>query len=505
MKPSNKPNVLLILDGWGHAPDGPHNAISAAKTPNFDSWWQTFSHTTLTASGAAVGLLEGDIGNSEVGHLTMGSGRTIPQPVLIIHHAIEDGTFFENPKLIRCLAQLKQSGKKLHLMGLLSDASVHSHSKHLEAFLQAAKSQNIKNVFIHPFLDGRDVPPQSAKHYLDTLETLIKKIGVGKIGSLHGRFYAMDRDNNWKRTEQSYKTLTEPQTTQTNWKTVLEKNYSTQTTDEFIPPTQLDADGIVQQGDGIIFFNFRPDRARQLTKAFLEPTFNQFQTKQISLSCFITPVVYSAEIKTTTLFGKPKIKNSLPDVLSANQKTFFAIAETEKYAHVTYFFSGGREEKKENETRVLIPSIPAKKYVDKPEMSAAQITDAVLESLQNNPHDFYLINYANADMVGHSGNMDATVKAVEFLDQQLKKIYEQVVEKMDGTLYITADHGNAEKMFDQTSGQPRTAHTTNPVPFIMIQKQQQENTETLTLTELSDIAPFILKTMGIKVPPEMKR
>jgi len=527
MENEKKTVVLVILDGFGWGPANTYNAVSTAHTPNFDAWWQAYPHAVLKASGKAVGLLEGNIGNSEVGHLTLGAGRVVQQPVAIVHEAIENGSFFTNPKLTKALKSLTGS---LHLMGLLSDASVHSHIKHLEAFLQAAKQNNVSEVWVHPFLDGRDVPPLSAKKYLLQLETMFKKIGIGRIGSIHGRFYAMDRDNNWERTEKSYRVLTEKNSvTEKNWNELLEKSYAQNITDEFIEPTQLNSASVIQNDDGIIFFNFRPDRARQLTKMFIEkkthpatsaPSSGSGQApllcdlssvalakeegwKQsrreeptINLKFFITPVSYKNGLPTTHLFEKEKIKNSLPDILHKHGKRLFAIAETEKYAHVTYFFSGGREEKLKTETRMLVPSIPAKNYVDSPCMSAKKITKHVLQSLQTDPHDFYLINYANADMVGHSGDMAATVKAVECLDKQIGKLYQQVIETMDGILIITADHGNAEKMFDEKINQPQTAHTTSPVPFVVIEKSKPKTK--LNLKQLADVAPFVLQLMNLK-------
>ncbi|MFC1845608.1 2,3-bisphosphoglycerate-independent phosphoglycerate mutase [Candidatus Dependentiae bacterium] len=506
MKEIKKPTVLVVLDGLGYSPSTTHNAVFAAKTPNLDSWQDSYPHALLKASGTAVGLLEGAIGNSEVGHLTLGSGRIVQQPVAIVHEAIANKTLFKNSVLIEQLKKIKTSGSKLHLMGLLSDASVHSHIAHLFAFLDAAKQVGLENVFIHPFLDGRDTPPQSAATYLEQLDKKIAQLGLGNIASLHGRFYAMDRDNNWERTEQSYCTLTEKQTTkQTSWQETLDESYKKNITDEFVPPTQLHPSGIIEPGDGILFFNFRPDRARQLTRAFIDPSFIEFKRKRVQLECFITPFSYTPTLKTDVLFSRKPIRNTLCDVLHNNGKTMFAIAETEKYAHVTYFFSGGREQRLANETRMLIPSIRATTYVKHPAMSAQKITEAVLTSLKTDPHDFYLINYANADMVGHSGNMDATVKAIEYLDGQLKKLYDQIITNMDGTLYITSDHGNAEQMFDATTGQPTTAHTTNQVPFIMLKKELRGNTKELPLTELSEIAPFILQNMELEIPKEMTK
>ena len=339
------------------------------------------------------------------------------------------------------------------------------------------------------FLDGRDVQPRSALQFLEKIEKNNNVI----IGSIHGRFYAMDRDNNWQRTAQSYHCLTEPQhTCNYSITQLIEKNYNETITDEFMPPVAFEKETNVQDGDGIIFFNFRPDRARQLTAAFVKKEFEKFKRKKIDLTFFITPTNYKNDLETTVLFEIQHIENTLKQKLSAAGKTIFTIAETEKYAHVTYFFSADHEQAYPNETQILIPSLKHKNYIDHPCMSAPTITETVLESLRTNPCDFYLINYANADMVAHSGNFEATQKAIECLDTQLKKLYEQLVEKMNGTLYITADHGNAETMFDTKNNQPHTAHTTNKVPFMMIKKDAQKIE--LHLNQLSDVAQFILQT-----------
>jgi len=497
------PTALVILDGFGYRKDTLHNAIAHAKTPSLDYLFTHYPSCILHASGRAVGLPQGAIGNSEVGHLTIGSGRIVQQPSFIINQALQDKTLHSNPTLITALKMLKKNTKTLHIMGLLSDADVHSNENFLYSLLEIAVQQGITKIIVHAFLDGRDVAPKSAQKHLQKLHDVLQKLGHGILGSVHGRFYAMDRDNNWERTQASYKALTEPQPiTHTNWQEVIKKNYDENITDEFIPPTQLSSAAVVQNGDGIIFFNFRPDRARQLTASFVDPSFKTFSTKRINPAFFITPTNYNSKLKTTVLFKRTLINNTLKDVLSQHNKTIFCIAETEKYAHVTYFFNGQQETPVKNETRVLTPSIVAQDYVATPEMSAPKITTTVLESLRTNPHDFYLINYANADMVGHSGNFDATVKAIECLDREVKKLYEELVEKMDGTLFITADHGNAEQMFDPDIQQPRTAHTTNGVPFIMIKKGLAH--KKLALAQLSDVAPFILKHLQIPVPKEME-
>ncbi|HSW74104.1 MAG TPA: 2,3-bisphosphoglycerate-independent phosphoglycerate mutase, partial [Candidatus Limnocylindria bacterium] len=361
----------------------------------------------------------------------------------------------------------------------------------------------ITRMYIHPFLDGRDTPPQSATTYLTQLSQELGKRTYGSIGSLQGRWYAMDRSSNWDRTEQSYKMLTSTQATpRLTWQEVLKTNYAAGITDEFIPPTRLDPNSTLGPGDGIIFINTRADRARQLTAAFVDPAFDTFPTQKLNLSFFMTPVFYGQHLATTILYPTKQLANTLKQVLAAADNTIFTIAETEKYAHVTYFFDGGSEQPVAHETRVLVPSLPLKDYSQAPCMSAPEITDAVIKSLTTNPCDFYLINYANADMVGHSGNFEATVAAIECLDTELQKLYALVVEKLDGTLIITADHGNAEEKWDKKHNQPRTAHTNNPVPFLVLSKHA---TPLPPLEGLADIAPYILQCMSLPIPAEMKK
>ncbi len=492
---AKKPTVLVILDGFGYSDKKEHNAIYHSKKPTFDYLWAHYPHTTLKASGEAVGLLPGYIGNSEVGHMAIGSGKIIKQPVSRVHGAIDNGSFFENKILVDNFKNLKKEKGRLHLIGLLSDAGVHSHIKHLFALIDAAVQNKIKEIIIHPFLDGRDVPPQSAVIFLQQLSKKIKDIPNAYIGSICGRFYGMDRDNNWQRTQKAYDMLTKESAVQfKDWKQALTFYYTKDTSDEFVPPTLLHKDALIQNHDGIVFFNFRPDRARQLTTAFCNPGFKEFQTKKMTLTFFITMVDYNHALETETLLPSlPRPQDTLKDLLTKQGKSIFSIAETEKYAHVTYFFSAGKEEPFEKEEQVLVPSIKTKNYIEHPCMSANEITKIVIKSLKEKPADFYLINYANADMVGHSGDFDATVKAIECLDDQLKKLYEAVVKKMDGTLIITSDHGNAEDMFDEQTKQPKTAHTTNPVPFIVVQKKLENKKEKLPLRELSDIKDFVLK------------
>ena len=499
------PTVLIILDGYGYSKETEYNAIFHADKPNIDGFYKHYPHTILNASGKYVGLPENHIGNSEVGHEAIGAGRRIVQSLTVINEEIQNKIFFNNKVLINNLIKLKDVNGNLHLMGLLSDSG-HSHIKHLFAFIEAAEKQNIKKIYIHAFLDGRDTPPKSAEKYLNQLQEFINNFNNISIGSIQGRFYGMDRDQNYNRTEKSYKIITEPENIKfQNWHEALSFYYSEGLSDEFIPPTQLNNDAIVKDNDGIIFYNIRADRARQLTATFVDDNFKYFKTKKNHLTFFITPVYYGNNLKTNYLFEQQKNKNTLSDVLAQNNFTVFYIAETEKYAHVTYFFRCGREEPLQNETQVLIPSIHTKNYVAVPCMSAPQITESVLNSLKNSPKDFYIVNYANADMVGHSGNFKATIKAIECIDEQLGKLYKEVVERLNGIMYITADHGNAELKFDKSTGQPNTAHTLNPVPFLMLKKDLKDKDVKLPLHELADIAPFILKNLNLSIPEEMKK
>lgn len=499
MKTAKKPIVLVILDGFGHSPNKVGNAVALAKTPHLSSWLKTYPHTLLRAAGEDVGLPKGFIGNSEVGHLTMGAGRIIPQSLWVMRNAIKTGQLATDPKLISCLNKLVKNKGRLHIMGLLSDAGVHSHQEYLYALAAVAEKMGVSHIYIHPFLDGRDVSPKSAGAYLQKLERTIKKYPNVSIGSVHGRLYAMDRNQNLDRTQKSFEVLTEKTPlTVTRWQDALAEWYKIGKTEEFMPPVSLDPESIIRPKDGIIFFNFRPDRARQLTRMLLH-----WHNAPL-LSFFITPYAYDPKLKTTVLYEKTKIKNTLSDILHAHNKTIFSIAETEKYAHITYFFNAGREKPHHNETWVFIPSLTPRSFAQYPRMSAPKITAAVLDSLHSDPHDVYLINYANADMVGHSGNLTATIKAIECLDIQLSRLYNRVVKKMDGTLIITADHGNAEEKVNPLTGTPETAHTTNPVPFLLIKRELSHKKMALPIKNLAGIAPFLLELMGLPVPSEMK-
>ncbi len=500
-----RPTALVILDGFGYSTDTTYNAIAQAHTPMLTYLHTHYPHTTLRASGEAVGLLDGAQGNSEVGHLTIGAGRIIKQPIRIMHELIENHQLTDLPVIKKEFSKLAQQKGTLHLMGLISDAGVHGHIDHLLAFIDIAQHYHIAHIAIHCFLDGRDTPPQSAVRYLERIDQKIRTIPEAFIASMCGRFYAMDRNKEWNRTQQTYDMLTQQQPIQfANWHEALTYYYDQKLTDEFIPPTQLNQQGTIKNGDGIIFFNTRPDRARQLTQAFIDTRFGLFPHQFLSLAFFITPTSYGKRLNTNTLIQKEPIHHTLMEVLCQNNFSTYTIAETEKYAHVTYFFNGGRESTFPNETRTMVPSITATNYIQLPEMQAAEITKNVLQSLDTSPCNFYLINYANPDMVGHSGDLSATIKAVECVDNQVEKLYKKIVQELDGTLYVTADHGNAELMYDIINHQPYTAHTANPVEFIMINRALIDKLEQLPLKELKDIAPFVLKNFNIPVPEQMK-
>lgn len=503
-----KPVVLVILDGFGYSKETAHNAVAHAHMHNFNNWLAEYPHALLAASGEAVGLAAKTPGNSQVGHLALGSGRVVKQPVAVLNEAIVSGEFFKNNMLKKRFAELKKSGGTLHIMGLLSDGESHSDIKHLLALLKLAAQEGLTKIVVHAFLDGRDAPPQSAAKYLEQLDAVFKEIGCGELGSLHGRAFAMDRadytpgdhvsgaENYVKK---SFDMLVQPSAAQfSSWREALSHYYAQHIYDEMIPPTKLVANANITDGDGLIFFNIRADRARNLTHMFM-------QAQRPKLLWLITGVRYFKDITGDVLCDVPVVKNTLLDVLEEARKKFFVIAEHEKYAHVTYFFNGGREIVHPHETRVIIPSLAPEKFIEHPEMSAPEITEAVLRSLTHHARDFYLINYANPDMVGHTGNFEATVKAVQCIDRQLKKLYDQVVTVMGGTLYVVADHGKAEDMYDEAAQQPKTAHTTNPVYFLMLQKGLKNGSRQLPLYELADVAPFILQQMQLSVPLEMQR
>lgn len=497
------PLVLIILDGFGYCENSLYNAIANANTPQLDFWWKHHPHTLLEASGQSVGLPELQMGNSEVGHMHIGAGRRVPQDLTRINEAIEEGDFNKNPVLIKTITDMKKNNHALHIMGLLSEGGVHSHEQHLFSFLALCHQQQFFNVVIHLFLDGRDTSPQAARKSLTALNQCLNRHPVGYIASMTGRFYALDRDKRWDRIEPVYRLLTEglEDVHDQSAEEALNTYYENGIYDEFIPPTQLKPNATIKTGDAIFFFNFRADRARELSEAFLNDSFHGFHRQQRPhLHSFCTMTDYSDTLKTEVLFKPLVLKNTLGELLSNAGLTQLRIAETEKYAHVTFFFNGGAEQTYPGETRMLIPSPHVKTYDLKPEMSAPELTSVLVKAIQDNTYDVIICNYANADMVGHTGNMEATIQAIECLDTCLKSVGDAIQLK-HGHLLITADHGNAECMFNEKTNQPQTAHTNEPVPFFYIgptMKQLQKNHGTL-----SDVAPTILDLLGLKKPPEM--
>lgn len=504
---AGKPLMLVILDGWGHSDTYDGNAIAQASLPNFRSVEQEYPHACLKASGEAVGLPAGQMGNSEVGHLNMGAGRIVYQELTRIFKSIENGQLESNPVLLEAMNQAKNRGKALHFLGLVSDGGVHSHIEHLFALLEMAKKQGVSKVFIHALLDGRDVLPQSAKDYLARLEEKLVQLGLGKIATVSGRYYVMDRDKRWERLEKGYRALANGEGENAAGAiAAVERSYDVRVTDEFIIPTViLDGDGKpvgrIEDGDSVIFFNFRSDRAREITRAFVDEEFPYFERPERPQVHFVCLTEYDPTIQAPVAFPPQNLDNTLGEVLAVHHLKQLRIAETEKYAHVTFFFNGGIEEPEEGEDRILIPSPQVATYNLQPEMSAPGITKKLLAVLKENSYDVIILNFANADMVGHTGVFDATIKAVEAVDSCLGDII-AAVKGLGGTLLITADHGNAEAKVDPETGLPLTAHTTNPVPFILVSEKLRH----LSLRQdgaLCDIAPTMLRILGIKQPPEM--
>ncbi len=503
------PVVLVILDGWGYQEEADGNAIMAANTPIIDSLWNAYPSTCIQTSGKAVGLPTGQMGNSEVGHLNLGAGRTVPQELVRIADAIEDGSLLTNPALVNVCNQVVQNNSKLHLIGLCSQGGVHAHSQHLLALLQLAKEKNISEVCIHAILDGRDTPPKSGKEEIHWLQEQIAHIGVGQIVTLSGRYFAMDRDRRWDRIQQAYDVMVGDQITiPRDWSPldVITEAYDHKTTDEFLPPTRI-APGSIKGGDGVIFFNFRPDRARQLTQALIDPNFKEFERSDFQPLHFVTFTQYDPSLPTDIAFKPQNLDNILGEIVSRHHLQQLRLAETEKYAHVTYFFNGGIEDPLPGEERILVPSPMVATYDQAPAMSASTVTEEAIAALKKQIYSLVVINYANTDMVGHTGQMEATIQAVETVDQCLGKLLNQVID-VGGTLLITADHGNAERMWDE-NGNPWTAHTTNPVPLILVEGEGRKipghGTEVQLRTNgcLADIAPTILDILQLPQPEEM--
>ena len=499
-----KPVVLCIMDGFGKNESDYGNAISMAKTPNLDKLMAECPMTYIGASGMDVGLPDGQMGNSEVGHTNMGAGRVVYQPLTRITKAFADGEAYENPAL--CSAMNNAKDKALHLIGLVSPGGVHSHTEHLYGLLEMAKKNGVENVYVHALLDGRDVPPSSAVDYLEELEAKMKEIGVGKIASVMGRFYAMDRDNIWDRVEKAYAAIVYGEGVQADDAVeAVKASYETidedgkHLTDEFVLPTVIGKDGRVQANDSVIFFNFRPDRAREITRTFVDADFTGFERKNGFFPLnYVCMTQYDAEMPNVEVaFGPEALTNTLGEYLSAQGKTQLRIAETQKYAHVTFFFNGGEEKQYEGEDRILVDSPKISTFDLMPEMSAPEVSEKLNEAVRSGKYDAVIVNFANCDMVGHTGIIPAAVKAVETVDDCVGSLVEAVKE-MDGVLFVTADHGNADKMLDE-NGEPFTAHTTNPVPFIIVNYP----CEVREGGKLCDIAPTMLKVMGLAQPKEM--
>lgn len=499
---NNTPLVLIILDGWGYSENKSHNAIALANTPQWDKWWKNHPHLLLEASGHAVGLPNKQMGNSEVGHMHIGAGRVIQQDFTRINETIKNGTFFTNPLFNTVINELKTHKKSLHVMGLFSPGGVHSHEDHLFALLALCDKKQFNSVCLHLFLDGRDTPPASALQSLNRLNNVLKEHPVGKVASITGRYYAMDRDNRWERVLPVYDLLTLGHSEHhfDEAETAIQCFYQQEIKDEFIPPTLIDEHIKIENGDALFFFNFRADRARQLTSAFIDPEFNGFhRTECPQLSYFISMTQYDKNLPTHVAFPPTPLNNTLGEVLAREGLTQLRIAETEKYAHVTFFFNGGNEQIFSNEKRILIPSPKVATYDLKPEMSAPELTKVLIDAIQNQAYDVIICNYANADMVGHSGDIKAAICAIECLDQCMQQVGEAVA-KQGGNLLITADHGNAELMFDEKNHQAHTAHTRQPVPLLFVGTHWHFKQ---SHGRLIDVAPTLLALLGITPPKEM--
>lgn len=503
-----KTTVLMILDGFGLNDKEEANAVKKASTPNIDKLMKEYPFVQGNASGMSVGLPEGQMGNSEVGHLNIGAGRIVYQELTRITKSIEDGDFFENEALLAAVNNCKKNNSKLHLMGLLSDGGVHSHNTHLYALLELAKRNGLEEVYVHAFLDGRDTAPNSGVGYMKDLVDIMDEIRVGKVASVMGRYYVMDRDNRWERVEKGYRAMVYGQGEfATDGVTAISNSYDKEVYDEFVMPTVVTENGepvaTVGENDSMIFFNFRPDRARQITRAFCDDEFDRFERPDnkripVTFACFTN---YDETIENKLVaFDKFSVEDTFGEFLAKNKKTQLRLAETEKYAHVTFFFNGGVEEPNEGEERILINSPKVATYDLQPEMSAFAVADQLVEAIKSNKYDVIIVNFANPDMVGHTGIEDAVIKAVEAVDQSVGKAYEALL-SVDGQMFVCADHGNAEQLLDYETGTPFTAHTTNPVPFILVNYDKD-----YTLKEggkLADIVPTLIDMMGMEKPEKM--
>ncbi len=499
---TNGPTLLVILDGFGHRPEREDNAIANANTPHWDALWRDAPHTLISGSGLDVGLPEGQMGNSEVGHMSLGSGRIIYQSITRIDKAIAEGQFGTNPAYCSAIDCAVAEGKAVHIMGLLSPGGVHSHEQHMFAALQLAADRGASELFLHAFFDGRDTPPRSAAESLVATQKVLDRLGIGRIASVQGRYWAMDRDKRWDRIEKAFRLLCfgESEHRAPSALDALRMAYERDENDEFVAPTTIGSPAPLKDGDALLFMNFRADRARQLTEALTAPTFKHFERGRYANLEFVCSTQYSGDFDLAVAFPPDLIEDSLGEVIARQGLTQLRIAETEKYAHVTFFFSGGREACFEGETRLMVPSPDVATYELKPEMSAYEITDQIVEAITKNSHDLIVVNYANGDMVGHTGDYSAAVAAVEALDHCIGRLV-TAIETHGGEVLITADHGNCEQMNDYDSGQVHTQHTTNPVPLVYVGHRNVSLRDTGGV--LSDVAPTLLAMMGIEQPASM--
>ncbi|MES9844272.1 MAG: 2,3-bisphosphoglycerate-independent phosphoglycerate mutase [Candidatus Sedimenticola sp. 6PFRAG5] len=501
-----KPAVLIILDGWGYSEEDESNAIRMARTPVWDRLWKEYPHALIRTSGAEVGLPAGQMGNSEVGHLNLGAGRVVYQEFTRVSRSVRTGSFFNNRTLTDGVDKAIEGDKAVHILGLLSPGGVHSHEEHIHAMARLAVERGAKRVYVHAFLDGRDMPPKSALASLEKMDAVFSELGSGRIASIVGRFYAMDRDRRWERVEEAYDLLTQGKCEYrtADAVTALEMAYDRGESDEFVKATCVVPEGeqpvIIEDGDTVLFMNYRSDRARQLTKTFIKPDFSGFERKRTpKLSCFISLTEYNKEFDIPVAFPAERLKNVFGEYVSSLGLRQLRLAETEKYAHVTFFFNGGKEEPFDGEDRILVPSPKVATYDLMPEMSAPEVTDQLVDAIESDKYDTIVCNFANSDMVGHTGDYTAAVKAIETLDQCLGRVI-SALHSADGELLITADHGNAEQMQDSANNQTHTAHTQNPVPLIYVGRKA----ELLEDGALCDIAPTLLHIMDLKVPSDMK-
>ena len=500
---NNNLTMLMILDGFGIRESKVGNAVKLANTPNIDKLMKICPTSIIHTSGLQVGLPEGQMGNSEVGHTNIGAGRIVYQELTRITKSIEDGDFFSIPEFVSAIENCKKHGSKLHILGLLSDGGVHSHIRHLYGLLELAKRKDFEDVYVHCFMDGRDTPPASGESYIVKLEEKMREKGVGKIATISGRFYSMDRDKRWQRVQKAYDALVNGEGNKaTSAVSAIESSYQKEVFDEFVEPTVIYSGdkpvAKIEKNDSVIFFNFRPDRARELTRTLVDPEFNEFETKNLDLY-YVTFTQYDATLPNVNIAFKPeKLVNTFGEYISKNGLTQLRIAETEKYAHVTFFFNGGEEKQYPGEDRILVPSPKVETYDMQPEMSAEEVTVKVVEAIKSGKYNSIILNYANPDMVGHTGSLEAAIKAIEKIDGCVQRVVDAVKEQ-NGVLLITADHGNAEQMIDEATGEPHTAHTTNPVPLILVGKDNVKLKE----GRLADLAPTMLEIMGLEKPQEM--